>query len=424
MFSWPLLVLALCSFATLEVISCQVGFYQTAPVPPASTLSLATAEKLISVNARNGEVVQTHSWRIGTGLVATDLIEADGVIYFGMDGPVYGAEVTIHAYRQSSGTLLWSTSLGEASASASGELLVMLDHQAPVVADGMVYVSTYRPDRPGVPAALSRVYALRASNGSMAWSLPLQAEGAPGFANLIAGDGLLIVCAEDGSITAWHANDGSPAWRLDRDAFPHSTISADGQMAGDQAAFIADQTVYVARTFSAISSPLLIALRASDGQRIWQHAFPEASSIGAFFRAGSHLYLGGDGNLSAFNATDGAVLWQRSGVWASAGVATGSVIYLSGSGAEGVTLQALRAGDGRELWSHLFASSSRAGTPIVLHNVLFVSVGSKGASLFENICPGRPELSVAIFALKVSDGSIYWRTPTDTLGLLSLVGTT
>lgn len=422
-FSWPLLVLALFSFAALGVVSCGVGFYRAAPVPPASTLSLATLDNLLTLNARNGTVLQTHSWGDDTKFIATNPTEANGVIYFGMDGPMYGEEVTIRAYRPGSGTPLWSTSLGKASARAPGDLLVMLDHQPPVVADGMVYVSTYRPDRPGIPPASRRIYALRASNGSIAWSLPLTTSREPGSAKIVAGAGLLVIFAEDGSIAAWHSHNGSAAWHLDSSAFSRSTTETGSQILGDQVAFITDQTIYFARTLSPAPSSLLVALRVSDGQRVWQHDFTENRSIGPIFLSGTHLYLEIYDGLYAFDTTNGALRWQRSDVWASAGVEASGVIYVSGDTAEGVTLKAFRAGDGRELWRYVFASSSYAGTPVVLHNVLFVSLGSKGALLFGNVCPGRSELPVAIFALNASDGSIYWRTPTDTPGLLSLVGT-
>jgi len=168
-----------------------------------------------------------------------------------------------------------------------------------------------------------------------------------------------------------------------------------------------------------------VALRVSDGQRLWQRDFTEAGSIGPIFGSGTHLYLGVSDSLYALDPTDGVLLWQHSdsGTGAtSAGVETGGVVYLSGSTYEGVILEAFRAGDGHELWSHSFASSTYMGTPLVLQNVLFVSAGSKGAPLLDKICSGRPELPVAVFALNASDGSIYWRTPTNSPGLLSLIG--
>lgn len=404
--SWPLLTGAVFSFITLGGVSCFVGFYQAAPVPPAS-LTVVTPSDLVMLNARDGSVQRAHVLASN----ASSPTEAGGLVYFEVDGP--GSEMTVHASRLSDGSQLWSTVFA-----LTGR------YQPPlVVADGMVYLwQAYQSS--------SKLYALRADDGSIAWNLPLQMVLQPQEQSLTAGAGLLIVAARDGSFSAWHATDGSVAWHIDGSAFPREAVIGTGSpYVLDQAVSVANQTVYFARGISpekrdgTTVSSLLVALRASDGHYLWQRDFPEERSIGPIFRFGPHLYLEVYDDLYALNATDGALLWQRSGVWASAVVETGGVIYVSGSTYAGVTLEALHVGDGSQIWSHPFASSSRAGTPIVLQNVMFVSLGAKEAPLFGNVCPGRTEPPTAIFALNASDGSIYWRNP-NVIGLLSVTGAT
>ena len=218
-------------------VSCFVGFYQAAPVPPASLtvvtpsnfgFTVGTPSDLVMLNARDGSVQRAHVLASN----ASSPTEAGGLVYFEVDGP--GSEMTVHASRLSDGSQLWSTVFA----------LTGRYQSALVVADGMVYLWQ-------ASQSSSKIYALRADDGSIAWNLPLQMVLQPQNQSLTAGAGLLIVAAGDGSFSAWHATDGSVAWHIDGSAFPREAMSGTGSpYVFDQAVSVANQTVYFARVIS------------------------------------------------------------------------------------------------------------------------------------------------------------------------------
>ena len=86
------------------------------------------------------------------------------------------------------------------------------------------------------------------------------------------------------------------------------------------------------------------------------------------------MYLGsGEGNVSAFNATGGAILWNYTigdGTLSTPTVADGAV-YI---GSTDDNIYALNATNGVELWS--YPTTGAVDSPAVINGVLYVGAGN------------------------------------------------
>jgi len=154
----------------------------------------------------------------------------------------------------------------------------------------------------------------------------------------------------------------------------------------------------------------VLALGASDDKLLWQRTLSlQGNASGrddilAVF--GQHRYLGVVAHwLDAMSTLDGTLLWQHEvglGVGETPLEANG-VVYTP----DDLSIDALNAHDGTRLWSRDADSDSYFGTPLFVHNVLFVA---------EQPVPLPPRIphgagSSILFVLNAGDGSVYWRLP-------------
>jgi outer membrane protein assembly factor BamB len=411
--SWPTLILSLFSFTALGVVSCRVGFYPTTSAPLDASVIVADAfnmdrsDGLVKLSARDGSVNWAHtlptvdnSLQDGSGNAADELgnvMYVHGWLYKERGQPPSGV---ISAYRASDGALLWSApSLSQQASVQSFPLYV----SAPIVANGMIYALGSSAN------GASAIYALRAKNGIIAWSvplprgtfLPLDQTGVNGHVVFTVGSGLLVTFAQDGNISAWHASDGSAAWHVTA-----SVLSVEKAPYLPPTLLLANQTLYIVKNASsentsASAKSLLLALRASDGRVLWHYDFSSNLIGTSLARFGTHLYLDISNMLYMLDATNGALLWQRRLGDTVAPVEVDNRVYVFGIG----SLYALRASDGNQIWSHVFKSSSGSTLQIASSNVLLVTT----AGSLWNFCPGDTEPRHALFAFNAHDGSIYWR---------------
>jgi outer membrane protein assembly factor BamB len=159
------------------------------------------------------------------------------------NGVVYAGSVNnLFAYRASDGRQLWKYH----SLVVSGPPLSM----QPFVENGMVYFET-RP-----PAGM--LVALKASDGTVVWQRQ-QESGAPDGLAFVAG----LLIDQVGDITAWRASDGSKVWK-------HNTDNGEGPPGPGSPVVISGGVIYVGG-----SNGLLLALRVSDGQQLWQYQIAE-----------------------------------------------------------------------------------------------------------------------------------------------------
>jgi outer membrane protein assembly factor BamB len=208
--------------------------------------------------------------------------------------------------------------------------------------------------------------------------------------------------SENHGIFAWHSHDGSLAW--------HSLLNGYQPVCTHQACYFLQDTVISPGTQQAREHLTVLALRGSSGKLLWQRNVPlQGNASGrddilAVF--GQHLYLGVVAHwLDAMSTLDGTLLWQRE-VDLPLGetlLEANGVVYTP----SGLSLDALSVHDGTRLWSRDADPDSSFGTPLFVHNVLFVA--EQPVPMPARIAHG--EGSSTLFALNAGDGSAYWRIP-------------
>jgi outer membrane protein assembly factor BamB len=394
------------SLVTLGGLACRTGFYSNAPAPlPSSVLVTSNPNQsgpsLVTLSARDGSVRGEQSLRGNPGGPGTTL--SDGVIYF------MNHTNLVSAYRISDGSSLWSTAL--VPPGGEHEQYSISYNESPLVADGMVYVRMSDPHSANSP---DRIYALRASNGSIAWTLFHPSLADPDYVTFAAGSGLLVLTTGTGGegISAYHASNGSLAWKLTGTPFSNADESSPSH-----GLFFANAMVYFTKSARLQNfDTMIMAIHPGDGQIFWQKDYGEPFDLGPSPHAssfGTHLYLHVSGTLYALDATNGDLLWKldprEGGLSSDAAVEANGVVYVP----DYISLYALHAQDGSLIWKQTGNALSAFGTPLVLQNVLLVSSSQAIFHYFDlNVCPGfSSEPREAIFALNARDGSIYWRSP-------------
>jgi outer membrane protein assembly factor BamB len=131
--------------------------------------------------------------------------------------------------------------------------------------------------------------ALRAADGMIAWTLPLEE-------TLVAPPALsgewLVTASTSGDIVARNARDGAVAWRQHLEAAAH----AQPEIAGG-------------RIFVPTSDSHVVALESKTGMRLWDSKLGKPGN--EILAAGDRLYLGSeDRHFYCLNAGTGAVEWQ------------------------------------------------------------------------------------------------------------------
>ncbi len=183
----------------------------------------------------------------------------------------------VFALRASNGALLWHQKI-EGSAD-----------QAPLVANGVVYVTTYV----GLNGPVY-VYALRASDGNLLWRY---SNANYSYLSLSTSDSNVVFVASPDGISALNASNGASLWHYAaKDTGSTWPLEVNG-------------VVYFSSS-SDNGSGTLYALRASDGSPIWQYKTGSYTNIPVV--ANGVVYTNSDGGtLVALRASDGHQLWKR-----------------------------------------------------------------------------------------------------------------
>lgn len=138
----------------------------------------------------------------------------------------------------------------------------------------------------------------------------------------------------------------------------------------------------------------------------------ESNPVG-LSRSGTHLYIHGGQTLFDLNTASGATRWQRQIGFSNGAnmVVAGNVVYAPGFGENGrAALYALNAENGSLLWEcHQFGFGAQFSALALYQGVLF-AYSRKVFPHYYDSSPTTSEPAHAIFALKASDGSVYWRT--------------
>ena len=182
-----------------------------------------------------------------------------------------------YALRASDGSLLWSVEL-------IGSAIV-----PPVVSEGAIYVTTFVDNSGPV-----YIFAPRATDGKQLWHYNTQSGL---WNNLIIDQGSIYTTSHDG-VAALQASDGKLLWDTPvKEIFSVSQISR-----------VAGGLIYVS-TYAKNGPGTLYALRARDGSVAW--SYTDSSGIGAPVVIDGVVYSDSSDGLLAFRAATGALLWKR-----------------------------------------------------------------------------------------------------------------
>jgi outer membrane protein assembly factor BamB len=147
---------------------------------------------------------------------------------------------------------------------------------------------TFDGERAYVPLRNGRLVAVALASGTIEWSVD-----ANPHPTLAAGDGLMFASAPS-AIEARSSTDGSVQWR----------ITLDGNVAG---ALMSDQGWLLAVT----SAGTAIAIRARDGQTIWQKPVGASASVAPAIAADHAYFPLDDGRMQARRLLTGDLVWER-----------------------------------------------------------------------------------------------------------------
>jgi len=248
--------------------------------------------------------------------------------------------------------------LGQAWTGATGGII----NSSPAVANGVVYVGSEDKN----------LYAFNIATGALVWNTATGAaiDSSPAVAN-----GIVYVGSEDGSLYAFNAATGVVEW----------SAATNGPIYSSPA--VANGVVYVGSYLSDQATTLYAFNAASGGTPLWTaQTQGEGQVYSSPAVSNGIVYVGGyDGNLYAFNASSGALLWTAStgnSIESSPVVANGIVFVNSSSTPPDGTLYAFNALTGAFLWTEPTGSvgGGSYSTPAVANGIVYV--GSDDSNLY------------------------------------------
>jgi kumamolisin len=317
------------------------------PGPPTTVYSGSTDGYEYALTPTTGIL----DWKYQTSGGVSTACFASGVTYFGSsDGYFY-------AINASTGILYWRSHLGASSYPASA------------VVNGAVYVA----------AQNGTVYALNSTTGSAIWSYPTG--GTIGAAPTVA-NGIVYVSVESKGITALTASAGTVAWSYAEQYVIDTTPAVDNGMVyfistGDGRLHALNATtggvvwtyIGLGSTGASLDSPAAVngvvyaidtvggtyAFNDLNGTKLWNTPIPANGAYvdtSAPAVANGIVYVGDQGSLYAYNASDGSTLWhyQTGGAVRSvATVAANGTVYF---GSDDSYIYALNASTGVLVWRY------------------------------------------------------------------------
>jgi outer membrane protein assembly factor BamB len=348
------------------------------PLPDGHFESMVASNGVDYVGSDNGRLYAlngkdgTVRWQYKAGAPVYVTAVIQGTVYVDANN---GTSAVAYAFNADNGNVLWHYNVNDYISQL-------------MVENGIVYVGT------AATGNSIRLYALSASTGSLLWSYSAQAE-TPGL--LTASDGVVFYAEIMGiagdnfneHITALRSSNGSVLWRL-------PTAAADGFARGTPA--VSNGVIYIGT-----NSGSVYAARVSDGSMLWHvghtggfDAVPlDISTLvdnGMVFIEGKQGTGGQNLALFAMRASDGKLLWSKSqgvapGPMVNQPQIIGGVIYADGNVGG---LDALRESDGSLLWQH---------TGDQVYSPVFVA-------------DGRVQMSSGdtVLAISARDGTVLWRS--------------
>jgi outer membrane protein assembly factor BamB len=158
----------------------------------------------------------------------------------------------------------------------------------------------------------------------------------------VVGGGRLYACDAMGVVSALNVKDGSVLWSVDPLPEGHSSEAMGGGVAYDNG------VVFCTTAFGE-----LVAFQAQDGKILWRKPLGAPSRVAPTIKDGTVYALTINNETHAFSAASGASLWNHAGISEAAGILGGA----SPAVGDGVVVSAYSSGE-------IFAFQARSGQPI------------------------------------------------------------
>jgi outer membrane protein assembly factor BamB len=264
-----------------------LGPVTASPVIAGGLVLVATVDgRLVWLSPDSGRVL--HETKLGSAIESSPAVAA-GVLYVGTDdGECVAVDVEAASIR-------WRARLGQVVRSS------------PLPVEGGVVVGVVQPKGAGGLVLLD-------AKGKPAWMAKLPAV----FSSAAQSAGRLVVGADDGSLSAFDAAKGAPAW----------TVALGGKVRGTPA--IADGIVYVGDFGGRLS-----ARKIEDGSAVWAAELGAALYSSPAVAADAVALGANDGTLHAIDRATGAIRFQaktRGPIVASPLSASGAFLFGSTDG--------------------------------------------------------------------------------------------
>lgn len=169
----------------------------------------------------------------------------------------------------------------------------------PLIADGLVFVTVG-----------SDLFALQQSTGEIAWG-PAALGGTGNWANAAYEAGRVFAVSEDGTVSAFAAENGNPVWQ----------IQLPGNRTMHSAPVVLDGRIYTSH-----DTGLLYALRTVDGSTAWQKGVQNGWQAAAAVAPSGVFACYLCNNTYGFEPALGTLLWYSQGSCTGGGSGTTSVL--------------------------------------------------------------------------------------------------
>lgn len=287
------------------------------------------------------------------------------------DGVVYAADRhgVVKALSIDDGREIWSVNLAEKDGWFSTRAALLSGGVS--VSGGKVYIGTEQ----------AQVYALNASDGSVAWKTSVVGEA---LSRPVVSDGLVLIHTSNGQLQALNEADGAVKWTVNLD-MPSLSLR------GESAPTTAFGAAIVGGDNGRVSAVLM-----QQGQLIWQQRISQANGPTEIDRLsdvdttpvvvnGVVYALAYNGNMTALDLRSGQIMWKRDLGSVSDFVIDGNRIYIID---QNDRVLALSTDGGVTLWTQSDLLHRNLTSP-ALYNGYIVTGDSEGYLHWINVEDGR-----------------------------------
>jgi outer membrane protein assembly factor BamB len=232
---------------------------------------------------------------------------------------------------------------------------------------------------------------------------PIRAHAWQGYdVYLTLSHGVLYASTLNHAVYALRCSDGQLLWRFQENGAGSSTTSAPTVINGVVYVYTIDY-----HSQGQESAGFVYALRATDGQQLWQYAVQDLLAVSV---QGTHVYLSTTSVLSALDARTGQPLWQQPITVAGSPLEFHGILYVGAythtrSQLPKGQLYALRTSDGHPLWSRTLGNMVVMSVARLQQGRLYVS----GLLPLYNAEGSSAPSKVLLYAVQASDGAPRWQ---------------